>query len=123
MNRIYLSLAASLALAGCGGAAGKAGIATPSAIAPPLARSPAGLDRVVGRDARFLTQLFGSPTQDVREENARKLQFSSNDCILDAYLYPPTKGREPIVTYVTARTPEGRDAERQSCITALAKRR
>ena len=93
------------------------------AIAPPPVKTYSGIDRVVGREARFLTQLFGSPAQDVREENARKLQFSSNDCILDAYLYPPAKGREPVVTYVAARTPDGRDAERQSCINALAKRR
>ena len=122
MIRTILSLAGLLSLAACG-ASGKTGIATPAAIAPPPVKTYSGLERVVGREARFLTQLFGSPAQDVREENARKLQFSSNDCILDAYLYPPAKGREPVVTYVAARTPDGRDAERQSCINALAKRR
>lgn len=122
MIRTALILASPMLLAACSGG-GKTGVQAPAAVAPPVVRATAGLDRVVGRDARFLTQVFGSPTQDVREENARKLQFSSNDCILDAYLYPPAKGREPVVTYVAARTPDGREAERQSCITALAKRR
>ena len=32
-------------------------------------------------------------------------------------------GKDPVVTYVTARVPDGRDAERNSCITALRLKR
>jgi hypothetical protein len=128
MTRLALStpalpILALFALTACGETSINTRAQSPSAIAPPIVRAPAGMDRVLGRDARSLTQLFGTPAQDVREENGRKLQFSSNDCILDAYLYPPARGREPVVTYVAARTLDGKDAERQSCINALARRR
>jgi len=86
-------------------------------------RSTPELERIMGKDARSLVQLLGQPVQDVREDAARKLQFANADCILDAYLYPPNDGRTPVVTFVTARVPDGRDAERNSCIAALRQRR
>jgi hypothetical protein len=86
----------------------------------PLPPKPgSNLDRVLGLDARGLVQMFGAARHDVREEGARKPQFGGADCILDAYLYPPSRGRDPVTTYVAARTPAGRDAERNSCIAAL----
>lgn len=92
-----------------------------SALPPP--RGEAGLDRVLGRDARSLIALFGTPDQDVREDAARKLQYASGVCVLDAYLYPPAPGREPVVTHVDARLPTGEDIDRASCIAALSRRR
>jgi hypothetical protein len=82
-----------------------------------------GLDRVIGRDARNLVSLFGAADQDVWEASARKLQFGSAICILDAYLYPPSKGREPLVTYVDARQPDGRAIDKASCVAALTRRK
>ncbi len=93
---------------------------TPPAEAP---RSMSELDRVMGKDARALVQLFGQPVQDVLEGAARKLQFASSDCILDIYLYAPAEGKEPVVSFVTARVSDGRDAERNSCISALRRTR
>ena len=93
---------------------------TPPAEAP---RSMSELDRVMGKDARALIHLFGQPVQDVLEASARKLQFASNDCILDVYLYAPAEGKEPVVSFVTARVSDGRDAERNSCISALRRTR
>jgi hypothetical protein len=90
-------------------------------VRPPMVPGVAG-DRVIGSDARGLVQMFGAAQQDVREEGARKLQFANQFCVLDAYLYAPAKGKTPVVTYVTARTPDGRDAERNSCVLALQKR-
>ena len=82
-----------------------------------------GLERVMGKDARALILLFGTPDQDVREEKARKLQFASAVCVLDTYLYPPGAGREPIVTYLDARLPNGDDVDRASCVAALSRRK
>ena len=82
-----------------------------------------GLERVMGKDARSLILLFGTPDQDVREDKARKLQFASAVCVLDAYLYPPGAGREPIVTYLDARLPNGDDVDRASCVAALSRRK
>lgn len=90
---------------------------------PPPVRIEAGLDRVLGKDLRALISLFGTPNQDVREESARKLQYASAVCVLDAYLYPPGPGREPLVTHVDARMPTGEDIDRASCIAALVRRK
>jgi hypothetical protein len=113
------ALAGVLALAGC---------VAPSATEAPVrpasrpAFSTLGLESVMGRDADALQAQFGSPDLDVREGSARKLQFSGAACVLDAYLYPPARGREPVVTYVDARLPDGRDIDRASCVAALSAR-
>jgi hypothetical protein len=79
-----------------------------------------GLEAVIGADARTLTAEFGQPQLDVREGDARKLQFSGQPCVLDVYLYPPDKGGEPRATYVDARrASDGKDVDRAACIAAL----
>jgi hypothetical protein len=89
---------------------------------PAPAYTLAGLEGVIGRDARALEARFGKPDLDIKEGNARKLQFAGRACVLDFYLYPPRGGGEPIVTYVDARLPDGRDVDRASCVAALARR-
>lgn len=96
-------------------------VATGMPTTPPV-YSTLGLERVLNQDAAQLVRLFGQPDLDVREESARKLQFSSGICVLDAYLYPPARGGEARVTYVDARQPDGRDIDRASCVAALARR-
>ncbi|SNS80718.1 hypothetical protein SAMN06295912_11724 [Sphingomonas laterariae] len=113
MKRILL-LGAGL-LAGCTTTAPPP---APAVHAPP----PTGLDRVVGKDARALQILFGVPDLDVREGTARKLQYAGPICVLDAYLYPPASGQEPVVRHLDARTPAGDDFDRASCIAALSRR-
>ena len=76
----------------------------------------------MGRNAADLIALFGQPALDVQEGTARKLQFSGQSCVLDAYLYPPRERGEALVTHVDARSPDGRDADRTACIAALRKR-
>ncbi len=90
---------------------------------PVLRPDTPGLERVVGKDARSLMLLFGDPDQNVREVGARKLQFQGPVCVLDAYLYPPAQGEEPVVTYLDTRLPSGDDVDRGSCIAALTRRR
>jgi len=85
----------------------------------PLVATPTGLNGVMGQSAAILTRQFGSPELDVREGEARKLQFAGAACVLDAYLYPSAQGREPIVTHVDARLPDGRDMDKASCVAAL----
>lgn len=118
MTRAIVPLATLIALAAC------APTPPPRAVvAVPPPPAPPGLERVIGQDARALQLLFGAPDQDVREEKARKLQFSGAVCVLDAYLYPPAPGREPLVTYVDARLPNGDDVDRASCVAALSRRK
>ena len=89
---------------------------------PPPVYSNNGLESVMGQSARALTALFGNPDLDDREGPARKLQFLGPICVLDAYLYPPRAGAEPVVTHVDARLPDGRDIDRSSCVAALSRR-
>ena len=98
--------------------------AKPVTTAPVSPRSPTilGQEAVLGRDARTLIGQFGQPDLDVREGTARKLQFATAACVLDAYLYPRAGGGEPVVTHIDARLPDGRDIDRASCIAALTRR-
>lgn len=81
-----------------------------------------GAEPVLGRDARDLARLFGEARLDMREGPAHKLQFASDACVLDAYLYPPRDGAEPVVTHIDTRTPDGEATERAACISALRRR-
>ena len=94
----------------------------PAVVVRPPTYSPLGLESVMGRTAATLQSQFGRASLDVEEGNARKLQFAGPICVLDAYLYPPPRGGEAVVTYVDARLPDGRDMDRASCVAALSRR-
>jgi hypothetical protein len=115
--RAMLALLPPLLLVSC------APTATTQPVAPPVATASAatvaGLAAVMGQSAATLQTRFGTPALDVREGSARKLQYSSPVCVLDAYLYPAAQGREAIVTHIDARHPDGRDIDRASCVAAL----
>lgn len=108
-----------LALAGCAPTAVRDSIATAAAAAPAVLPTQTGLEAVMGRSASVITGQLGAPALDVREGDARKLQFAGPVCVLDAYLYPPAARGDPIVTYVDARRPDGSDFDRASCLAAL----
>ncbi|MEP3225547.1 MAG: hypothetical protein ABJO01_06195 [Parasphingorhabdus sp.] len=92
--------------------------ALPTAAASPL-NTVAGLELVMGKTANQLKRLFGNPQADVVEPPARKLQFASGACILDAYLYPQQSGGEGRVTHIDARRSDGAEVDRVSCVNAL----
>ena len=118
--RFSISLAALLTLAACAETPPPRPQPVP-ARSPPM--RPTGLERVIGANAHALSALFGAPDQTVREESSTRMQFRGPICVLDAYLYPPAKGLEPIVTYIDARQPDGRDIDRASCVAAMARRK
>lgn len=106
-----------IALAGCAAPATQA----PSvqiAVARPMAGQ--GLSGVIGSTAGALVSQLGRFDLDLREGPARRLQFLGPVCVLDAYLYPPRSGAEPVVTHVDARLPDGREMDRASCVAALS---
>ncbi|WP_330218883.1 hypothetical protein [Sphingomonas sp. Leaf357] len=119
MKRAMLVLLPGLALAGCasGGSAPRPARAAPV----PIPTGTFGLEGVIGQNARGLVARFGTPTADLMEGNARKLQFSSATCVLDAYLYPKGSA-EPVVTYLDTRQGDGSPVDRASCVSALAMR-
>ena len=97
------------------------------AVAPPVAgfRAPEilrlpGLEGVIEQDAASLARQFGDPRLDVREGDMRKLQFGSEACVLDVFLYPLQLGAEPVATYLEARrASDGQDVDRVACVNAL----
>ncbi|WP_245409544.1 hypothetical protein [Allosphingosinicella vermicomposti] len=124
INRPIIGLAASAALSACvPGPAREPALPTAPEVSPPVSPSYLGLEAVMGRDARALERAFGTPELDIHEGTARKLQFSSDVCILDAYLYPRGGRGDPVVTHVDARRPDGTDFDRASCVSALGKAR
>lgn len=79
-----------------------------------------GLEGVIGRNATGLGNMFGPPRLEVKEGDARKLQFSGQACVLDVYLYPLSQGAEPSATYVNARrASDGLEVDRAACVAAL----
>lgn len=120
----WLGPAAALLLAaGCASTPRQPSPPGPITVIPPPQQPARAVDAVIGRTAAALATLLGRPALDVREGNARKLQFLGNACILDAYLYPPGGRGEPVVTHVDTRLPDGRDAERNACVAALQQQR
>jgi hypothetical protein len=100
-------------------------VRAPVHTAPPRAKvfAAPGLEGVIGADTDDLTRQFGPARLDVWEGDARKLQFSSNACVLDVYLYPPSPGAPPEATYVDARrASDGQDVDRAACVSALKRR-
>lgn len=86
----------------------------------PVTAEAAGLEGVLGRNARALKGLFGNPRLEVKEGDALKLQFSGNACVLDIYLYPLRPGGEPSATHVEARrASDAADVDRAACVRAL----
>lgn len=118
MKAVLLPLAA-LSLSACGGGGGERPV-----LAQPIpfqTSGGAGLAAVLGHDANQLVRLFGQPNADVREGPGRKLQFGSQICILDAYLYPRGNGA-PVVTHVDARQTDGSPIDKGSCVAAIQRR-
>lgn len=120
----WMMMGAPLLLAGCGGITGSQtgpAIGFIPATRPPAASSGSNSGGVIGNDARSLVRLFGQPRLDIRDPAARKLQFANQECVLDAYLYPPATGREPVVEFVDARAVSGSPMAWQDCARRLQK--
>lgn len=151
ISRISGLCAVSLVLAGCVGSGASTGAggktpaiksaprpaASPSATAPVpgvVARPPApprpaprilaipGLEGVIGADGDALIRQFGPARLDIREDDARKLQWSGTACILDVYLYPTRPGARPVATHLEARRGDGRDVDQVACANALRRK-
>ena len=76
-----------------------------------------GLGSLIGKGASSLTQRFGRARLDVWEGDVGKLQFISQDCVLDVFLYPLERGSRPVATHVEARNRiGGGSADRAECI-------
>ena len=113
--RLIIPATAALLLAAC------ASTPTPAPVAPtPVVVEPPERGDLIGMNASELTARFGQPQLRVVEGDGLKLQYRSDACVLDAYLYPPASGsRTPRVTHVDTRRPDGRDLGQEGCLAAL----
>lgn len=116
--RLPPTILLAAALAGCGTTAVPRP-ARPVAAPPPVTPRIVQHNSLVGQHAGAALAQFGKPRLDIAEGAGRKLQFAGAACILDIYYYAPKHGAEPVATHVDARTPEGRDANVDSCVSAL----
>jgi len=135
MRKLAIALAA-LAVSACAGGSGAAPTRTASSAARPPVTTPSnepfrtpqvmrerGLDGVIGARASSLTTRFGAARIDLAEGDARKLQFASERCVLDVFLYPLEAGSEPVATHVDARLRSGGDeTDRARCIAEIERR-
>ena len=119
---IHLPLLVLPLLGGCVASSSEAPPVVAAAPSPAPVVSATGLEAVIGANARTLAARLGRPDLELSEGPARKLQFLGPICVLDAYLYAPRAGAEPVVTHVDARLPDGREMDRASCVAALTAR-
>lgn len=79
-----------------------------------------GVDSVVGESAAALLNRFGTARIDLTEGDARKLQFTSQSCVLDIYFYPTSADAQPVATHIEARERSvGAPFDRAACIAAV----
>lgn len=123
INRLATAAGLALLLGGCAGSAIPTPRPTPGTATPPAppiaAPRPVQNNSLIGQGANSAIRLFGTPRIDVTEGSGRKLQFAGTACVLDIYYYTPRQGADPLATHVDARTPDGRDANVESCVAAL----
>lgn len=120
-----------LGLLGVACTSGSAGTSVASAPAagddafrPPVVQRGADLTSVIGESAAALGQRFGMARIDLVEGDARKLQFVSEACVLDIYLYPLAANGAPVATHVEARRRQGGgEADRAGCIAEVERER
>ena len=115
-NRRLAAIAGlALTLGACAGPAIPRPSAIPPTAPPPAVVKPVQNNALIGNSADAIGRMFGKPRLDVTEGAGRKLQFAGSNCILDIYFYAPRAGASPVATHVDARTPDGRNAEVNSC--------
>lgn len=124
MRKTALLTLALLSLSGCAGGAASTPktIVSPGANAfrSPAVQSSAGIESVIGQAAAALTRRFGEARIDLSEGDARKLQFTADDCVLDVFLYPLEANSTPVATHIEARSRIGGEStDRGRCITAV----
>lgn len=111
--RRLLTVSLALLLAACA-TAPKPG----SEPVPEVPQSAHTRGEILGLTADELVRRLGTPALQIREGASLKLQFRSDQCALDAYLYPT--GNAPYrVTYVDARSRSLVDVDQALCIASI----
>jgi hypothetical protein len=113
--RRAVALSLALLAAGCATAPQQQQPSPPTAALPPSEHTRGA---IMGLTAEELVRRFGTPALQIREGSSLKLQFRSNQCVLDTYLYPT--GNAPYrVTYVDTRTQSLGAIDQAICVASL----
>jgi hypothetical protein len=112
VKQTLFGLTCALSLSACGGGGVES---AGSQYAGPMVGNYGKAQGLIGADARRLIAALGQPRLDIKDRSVRKLQFATSRCIIDAYLYAPSPGREPVTTHVDARLPTGEDMDITAC--------
>ncbi len=105
----------ALTLGACAGPAIPRPATPPPPPSTPTVVRPVQNNALIGSSADAIGRMLGKPRLDVTEGAGRKLQFAGTSCTLDVYFYAPRAGANPVATHVDARTPDGRNADVNSC--------
>lgn len=117
MRRIVVGLGSALLVTGCASGSVNMPAASGAAVRAPQIMRSGALDGVIGERAASLSRRFGDARIDLAEGDARKLQYVSDRCVLDIYLYPLEANADPVATHVEARNRQGgADTDRAGCI-------
>jgi len=111
--RLIVPAAAILLLSACG--------STPKP-APVTQVAPQQRERgdLIGMSASELVARLGTPRLQIREGDGTKLQFAAPDCVLDAFLYPPTSSAGLArATHIDTRNRDGRSVDQAGCLALI----
>lgn len=124
MPRLSTAIALAALLSGCASTSNRpVSRADSGAFRAPQMERIAGLEGVMGARADTLLAALGKPRIDLSEGDARKLQFASDECVLDIFFYPLRAGAEPVATHVDARRRSDGDAvDEVRCLREVARR-
>ena len=114
-RRLAALFGLALTLGACAGPAIPRPATPPPAPSTPTDVRPVQNNALIGSSADAIGRMLGKPRLDVTEGAGRKLQFAGTSCTLDVYFYAPRAGANPVATHVDARTPDGRNADVNSC--------
>lgn len=112
--RLFLLCSSFVLLAAC--ASGRQPLQPPQQ--PPPSQHTGGA--IIGLTTGELVQRLGTPVLQIREGSSLKVQFRSQYCVLDAYLYPPVGAAAPYrVTYVDTRSRALAPVDQATCLASL----
>lgn len=113
--RLFLVTSSFVLLAAC--------VTRPQPVQPPQQPSlPSQHMRgaIIGMTTEEVVRLLGTPVLQIREGSSLKLQFRSQFCVLDAYLYPPVGAAAPYrVSYVDTRSRALAPVDQATCLASL----
>ncbi len=106
------SLIVALLLTACGGSNAPA----LKPLSTPIIRAQQPVGVLIGKTEAEIIRQLGTPAQENIEGGAKRLQFSRNGCVIDAYLFPLRLNGQMVVTHIDSRRVTGEDLDLNNCL-------